>query len=349
MDSEIDISAAATRLNGVANKTPILRSRLLDEMVGAQIYLKAEHLQRTGAFKFRGAFNAVAALNQEVRSKGVVSYSSGNHAQALARAAQIFRIPATIVMPSDAPQSKRKATEAYGAGVVEYDRYTQKRESIAEELRKEHKLTLIPPFDDPYVIAGQSTCGQELIEQTDHLDQVIVAVGGGGLIAGTALAIQQQNPKCQIIGVEPEKGNDVQRSLAAGAIIEIAVPETIADGQQTTSAGVHTFAIIGPAKQEEFSKIDLNKECNKSLYISTPLMFCWGVQKYVDEIVTVTDEQIIEAMVFLFKYQNQVVEPSGASSLAAVLNDKTHSKGKRVGVIISGGNVSPERFSALTT
>ena len=316
MDSEIDISAAATRLNGVANKTPILRSRLLDEMVGAQIYLKAEHLQRTGAFKFRGAFNAVAALNQEVRSKGVVSYSSGNHAQALARAAQIFRIPATIVMPSDAPQSKRKATEAYGAGVVEYDRYTQKRESIAEELRKEHKLTLIPPFDDPYVIAGQSTCGQELIEQTDHLDQVIVAVGGGGLIAGTALAIQQQNPKCQIIGVEPEKGNDVQRSLAAGAIIEIAVPETIADGQQTTSAGVHTFPII---------------------------------QKYVDEIVTVTDEQIIEAMVFLFKYQNQVVEPSGASSLAAVLNDKTHSKGKRVGVIISGGNVSPERFFALTT
>ena len=316
MDSEIDISAAATRLNGVANKTPILRSRLLDEMVGAQIYLKAEHLQRTGAFKFRGAFNAVAALNQEVRSKGVVSYSSGNHAQALARAAQIFRIPATIVMPSDAPQSKRKATEAYGAGVVEYDRYTQKRESIAEELRKEHKLTLIPPFDDPYVIAGQSTCGQELIEQTDHLDQVVVAVGGGGLIAGTALAIQQQNPKCQIIGVEPEKGNDVQRSLAAGAIIEIAVPETIADGQQTTSAGVHTFPII---------------------------------QKYVDEIVTVTDEQIIEAMVFLFKYQNQVVEPSGASSLAAVLNDKTHSKGKRVGVIISGGNVSPERFFALTT
>lgn len=316
MDSEIDISAAATRLNGVANKTPILRSRLLDEMVGAQIYLKAEHLQRTGAFKFRGAFNAVAALNQEVRSKGVVSYSSGNHAQALARAAQIFRIPATIVMPSDAPQSKREATEAYGAGVVEYDRYAQKRESIAEELRKEHKLTLIPPFDDPYVIAGQSTCGQELIEQTDHLDQVIVAVGGGGLIAGTALAIQQQNPKCQIIGVEPEKGNDVQRSLAAGAIIEIAVPETIADGQQTTSAGVHTFPII---------------------------------QKYVDEIVTVTDEQIIEAMVFLFKYQNQVVEPSGASSLAAVLNDKTHSKGKRVGVIISGGNVSPERFFALTT
>lgn len=316
MDSEIDISAAATRLNGVANKTPILRSRLLDEMVGAQIYLKAEHLQRTGAFKFRGAFNAVAALNQEVRSKGVVSYSSGNHAQALARAAQIFRIPATIVMPSDAPQSKRKATEAYGAGVVEYDRYAQKRESIAEELRKEHKLTLIPPFDDPYVIAGQSTCGQELMEQTDHLDQVIVAVGGGGLIAGTALAIQQRNPKCQIIGVEPEKGNDVQRSLAAGAIIEIAVPETIADGQQTTSAGVHTFPII---------------------------------QKYVDEIVTVTDEQIIEAMVFLFKYQNQVVEPSGASSLAAVLNDKTHSKGKRVGVIISGGNISPERFFALTT
>ena len=316
MDSEIDISAAATRLNGVANKTPILRSRLLDEMVGAQIYLKAEHLQRTGAFKFRGAFNAVAALNQEVRSKGVVSYSSGNHAQALARAAQIFRIPATIVMPSDAPQSKRKATEAYGAGVVEYDRYAQNRESIADELRQEHKLTLIPPFDDPYVIAGQSTCGQELIEQTDHLDQVIVAVGGGGRIAGTALAIQQQNPKCQIIGVEPEKGNDVQRSLAAGAIIEIAVPETIADGQQTTSAGVHTFPII---------------------------------QKYVDEIVTVTDEQIIEAMVFLFKYQNQVVEPSGASSLAAVLNDKTHSKGKRVGVIISGGNVSPERFFALTT
>ena len=316
MDSDIDISAAAARLDGIVTRTPVLRSRLLDERIGAQVYLKAEHLQKTGAFKFRGAINAVAALSKEVRNKGVVSYSSGNHAQALARAAQIFKIPATIVMPADAPQPKRDATEKYGAEVIEYDRYRQKREPIANELRTERKLTLIPPFDDPYVIAGQSTCVQELIQQTDYLDQVIVPVGGGGLIAGTALAIRQRNTKCQIIGVEPEKGNDVQRSLAAGSIIEIAVPDTIADGQQTTSAGQHTFPII---------------------------------QQCVDEIVTVTDDQIVEAMVFLFKYQNQVVEPSGASSLAAVLNGKTRSTGKRVGVIISGGNISPERFFELAT
>jgi len=314
VSSDIDLEAASVRLAGVVRRTPVLRSRLLDERVGAEVHLKAEHLQRTGAFKFRGAFNAIAAIPNSVRQQGVISYSSGNHAQAVARAAQLFEIPATIVMPTDAPQSKRDATESYGAEVISYDRYTQNREDIAAEIVQERNLSLVPPFDHPDVIAGQSTCVQELFEESGPLDQLIVSVGGGGLISGSALAAHQQNPNCQIVGVEPELGNDVQLSLKAGRIIKIEVPDTIADGQQTTSPGVHTFAVI---------------------------------QQHVEEIVTVTDSQILDAMDYLFRYQRQIVEPSGASALAALLSGAVKPTGNRIGVILSGGNISPERFIEL--
>jgi len=312
--TEIDLDAATARLAGVARRTPVLRSRLLDEAFGAEIHLKAEHLQHTGAFKFRGAFNAIAALDSNIRARGIITYSSGNHAQAVARAAQIFRVPATVVMPNDAPSSKRQAAESYGATIVTYDRFRERREDIAEAILAEQHFTLIPPFDHPDVIAGQSTCARELFEDSGPLDQLVVSVGGGGLISGSALAAHDANPKCRIVGVEPEAGNDVQLSLQQGRIVEIDVPDTIADGQQTTSPGKHTFAVM---------------------------------QQHVDEIVTVTDDQILDGVDYLFRFQKQVAEPSGACALAAILANKINVAGSRVGVIISGGNISPERFFEL--
>ena len=314
MSSEIDLDAAATRLNGVVKQTPVLRSRLLDERVGAEVHLKAENLQTTGAFKFRGAFNAIAALDADVRERGIISFSSGNHAQAVARAAQIFNVPATIVMPHDAPASKRSATEAYGAEIISYDRYTESREDVAAAIRDERALTLIPPFDHLEVIAGQSTCVQEFFNQSGSMDQLVISVGGGGLISGSALAAHRQNPDCQIVGVEPVAGNDVQLSLQQDQIVHIEVPETIADGQQTTSPGIHTFEIM---------------------------------RRHVARIATVTDTQILEAMDWLFRYQKQVVEPSGACALAALLCGEVEPVGQRVGVILCGGNISLERFTDL--
>ena len=314
MFSEIDLDAAATRLNGVVKHTPVLRSRLLDERVGAEVHLKAENLQTTGAFKFRGAFNAIAALDADVRERGIISFSSGNHAQAVARAAQIFNVPATIVMPHDAPTSKRSATEAYGAEIISYDRYTESREDVAAAIRDERALTLIPPFDHLEVIAGQSTCVQEFFNQSGSMDQLVISVGGGGLISGSALAAHRQNPDCQIVGVEPVAGNDVQLSLQQDQIVHIEVPETIADGQQTTSPGIHTFEIM---------------------------------RRHVARIATVTDTQILEAMDWLFRYQKQVVEPSGACALAALLCGEVQPVGQRVGVILCGGNISLERFTDL--
>ncbi len=314
MASEIDLDAAMTRLNGVVKQTPVLRSRLLDERVGAEVHLKAENLQTTGAFKFRGAFNAIAALDADVRERGIISFSSGNHAQAIARAAQIFNVPATIVMPHDAPTSKRSATEAYGAEIISYDRYTESREDVAAAIRDERALTLIPPFDHLEVIAGQSTCVQEFFNQSGSMDQLIISVGGGGLISGSALAAHRQNPDCQIVGVEPVAGNDVQLSLQQDQIVHIEVPETIADGQQTTSPGIHTFEIM---------------------------------RRHVARIATVTDTQILEAMDWLFRYQKQVVEPSGACALAALLCGEVQPVGQRVGVILCGGNISLERFTDL--
>ena len=314
MSSEIDLDAAATRLNGVVKQTPVLRSRLLDERVGAEVHLKAENLQTTGAFKFRGAFNAIAALDADVRERGIISFSSRNHAQAVARAAQIFNVPATIVMPHDAPTSKRSATEAYGAEIISYDRYTESREDVAAAIRDERALTLIPPFDHLEVIAGQSTCVQEFFNQSGSMDQLVISVGGGGLISGSALAAHRQNPDCQIVGVEPVAGNDVQLSLQQDQIVHIEVPETIADGQQTTSPGIHTFEIM---------------------------------RRHVARIATVTDTQILEAMDWLFRYQKQVVEPSGACALAALLCGEVQPVGQRVGVILCGGNISLERFTDL--
>ena len=314
MSSEIDLDAAMTRLKGVVKQTPVLRSRLLDERVGAEVHLKAENLQTTGAFKFRGAFNAIAALDADVRERGIISYSSGNHAQAVARAAQIFNVPATIVMPHDAPTSKRSATEAYGAEIISYDRYTESREDVAAAIRDERTLTLIPPFDHLEVIAGQSTCVQEFFNQSGSMDQLVISVGGGGLISGSALAAHRQNPDCQIVGVEPVAGNDVQLSLQQDQIVHIEVPETIADGQQTTSPGIHTFEIM---------------------------------RRHVARIATVTDTQILEAMDWLFRYQKQVVEPSGACALAALLCGEVQPVGQRVGVILCGGNISLERFTDL--
>ena len=314
MSSEIDLDAAMTRLNGVVKQTPVLRSRLLDERVGAEVHLKAENLQTTGAFKFRGAFNAIAALDADVRGRGIISFSSGNHAQAVARAAQIFNVPATIVMPHDSPASKRSATEAYGAEIISYDRYTESREDVAAAIRDERALTLIPPFDHLEVIAGQSTCVQEFFNQSGSMDQLVISVGGGGLISGSALAAHRQNPDCQIVGVEPVAGNDVQLSLQQDQIVHIEVPETIADGQQTTSPGIHTFEIM---------------------------------RRHVARIATVTDTQILEAMDWLFRYQKQVVEPSGACALAALLCGEVQPVGQRVGVIICGGNISLERFTDL--
>lgn len=314
MSSEIDLDAAMSRLSGVVKQTPVLRSRLLDDHVGAEVHLKAENLQTTGAFKFRGAFNAIAALNVQVRDRGIVSFSSGNHAQAVARAAQIFGVPATIIMPHDAPVSKRLATEGYGAEIISYDRYAQSREAVAAEVCEERQLTLIPPFDHLDVIAGQSTCVQEFFNQSGAMDQLIISVGGGGLISGSALAAHRRNPNCQVIGIEPEAGNDVQMSLQQGQIVQIEVPDTIADGQQTTSPGIHTFEIM---------------------------------RQHVAQIATVTDHQILDAMDWLFRYQKQVVEPSGACALAALLSGEVQPIGQRVGVILSGGNISPERFIAL--
>jgi threonine dehydratase len=305
-----DVHAAAARMAGVAHRTPLLRSRTLDARVGAPMALKAENLQRTGAFKFRGAYNAVAAL----RPDGVCSVSSGNHAQALALAAREHGARATILMPRDAPASKRAATEGYGAEVVEFDRYTDDRDALAVALAADRGLTLVHPYDDPLVMAGQGTVGLELAGDLDDLDAVIVPVGGGGLIAGVATAVKALAPGARVVGVEPEAGDDVARSLRAGERVSVAVPQTIADGQQVTTPGERPWAVI---------------------------------RALVDEVVTVTDAEIVDAMRLLFERLKVVAEPSGASALAAVLAGRVALRGGSVGVVISGGNVDAARFAAL--
>jgi threonine dehydratase len=305
-----DVHAAAARMAGVAHRTPLLRSRTLDARVGAPMALKAENLQRAGAFKFRGAYNAVAAL----RPDGVCSVSSGNHAQALALAAREHGARATILMPRDAPASKRAATEGYGAEVVEFDRYTDDRDALAVALAADRGLTLVHPYDDPLVMAGQGTVGLELAGDLDDLDAVIVPVGGGGLIAGVATAVKALAPGARVVGVEPEAGDDVARSLRAGERVSVAVPQTIADGQQVTTPGERPWAVI---------------------------------RALVDEVVTVTDAEIVDAMRLLFERLKVVAEPSGASALAAVLAGRVALRGGSVGVVISGGNVDAARFAAL--
>ncbi|MDQ2663666.1 MAG: threo-3-hydroxy-L-aspartate ammonia-lyase [Candidatus Eremiobacteraeota bacterium] len=309
-----DVQAAAERLRGVAHRTPVVTSRTIDERTGAAVFLKAENLQRMGAFKFRGAYNRIVQLDAASRSRGVVAYSSGNHAQGVALAGKILGTRATIVMPKDAPRSKLDATREYGAEIVTYVRSEDDRAAIAREICEERGATLVPPYDDPHVIAGQGTVALELIEDTGPLDVLVVCVGGGGLLAGCCLAAVALNPDIAIYGVEPEAGNDFQQSLEAGRRITIDVPDTIADGMQTLSPGELTFPIV---------------------------------RQYARAIVTVSDAEIRSAMRLAFERLKLVMEPSGAAALAAVLFGKIDVRGKRVGVTISGGNVDSATFSAL--
>jgi threo-3-hydroxy-L-aspartate ammonia-lyase len=310
-----DVRAAAQRLAGVALRTPVLTSRTLDELTGARVFAKAECFQRTGAFKFRGAYNAVASLDPQVRAHGVLAFSSGNHAQAIALAARLHGVPAVIVMPEDAPATKVAATRGYGAELVRYDRYAADREHVGRELAAERGLAIIPPYDHPDVMAGQGTVALELVEQVGTLDVLVVCVGGGGLISGCATAAAARSPGVRVVGVEPAAGDDVRRSLAAGRRVSVPVPRTIADGQQTTSPGELTFQVI---------------------------------QRLVSDVVLVSDAEIVAAMVFAFERMKVVLEPSGASALAALLAGHVPDvAGRRVGVTLSGGNVGADRFAEL--
>lgn len=309
-----DVRAAAARLDGVVRRTPVLTSRLLDERAGARVHLKAECFQRTGSFKFRGATNAIASLDPAQRARGVAAYSSGNHAQAVARAAALQGSRATILMPTDSPPAKLAATRGYGAEVVTYDRYTEDRTALGEALAADRGVALIPPFDHPAVMAGQGTAALELLEDTGPLDVLLVCLGGGGLISGCATAAKGMVPGMAVVGVEPAAGDDVKRSLEAGERVRIPVPQTIADGQQTDSPGALTFPVI---------------------------------QALVDGVLLVTDDEILDAMAFAFDTLKIVLEPSGASALAALLAGHADTTGLRVGITLSGGNVGLPRFLAL--
>ncbi len=307
-----DVAAAAARIEGAAHRTPVMTSRTVDEAFGAQVFFKCENFQRMGAFKFRGAFNALSCFDAEQRKRGVVAFSSGNHAQAIALSARWLGMPATIVMPHDAPVMKVAATRDYGGKVVFYDRYTDDREAIGRRLAEEQGLTLIPPYDHPHVIAGQGTAAMELFDEVGPLDALFVCLGGGGLLSGCALATRELSPKAKLYGVEPEAGNDGQQSFRAGAIVHIDTPVTIADGAQTQHLGELTFAII---------------------------------RRDVDDILTASDAELIEGMRFFASRMKMIVEPTGCLGFAAAR--RMDLKGQRVGVIVSGGNVDLTRFSAL--
>jgi len=309
-----DVQRAVDRLQGVAHRTPVMRSRTADALTGAELFFKCENLQRAGAFKFRGAYNAIAALDTTQRRAGVVSFSSGNHAQAISYAASLLEVKATVLMPSDAPAMKVAATRGYGAEVVLYDRYSEDREAIGRRLSVERGLTLIPPYDHREVIAGQGTAAVELIEETGPLDCVLVCLGGGGLTSGCALAARALSPGCEVWGIEPEAGNDGQRSLQEGRIVHIDVPRTIADGAQTQHLGELTFEII---------------------------------RRDVTGIATVSDEALRDAMRFVAERMKLLIEPTGALAVAAALTAAVPVRGRRVGIVISGGNVDLVRFAAL--
>ena len=309
-----DVRAAAERLSGVAHRTPVLTSHTLDERTGSTAFLKAECLQRGGAFKFRGAYNMISSLAADERESGVVAYSSGNHAQAVSLAARLVGTSATILMPADTPAAKLEATMGYGAEVVTYDRYTEDREALGAALADERGLVLVPPYEHPLVMAGQGTAALELLEDVPDLDVLLVPVGGGGLIAGAATAAKALRPGIKVVGVEPEAGDDTRRSLEAGERVRIPVPRTIADGQQADIPGELTFAVN---------------------------------RQVVDTIVTVSDTEIVDAMAFLFDRMKLVTEPSGASAAAALLAGRAATDGARVGVVISGGNVGAARFAEL--
>ena len=309
-----DIEMAAERLLGVALRTPVLTSRTADARSGAQLFFKCENFQRMGAFKFRGAYNAIARFTDAQRAAGVLTYSSGNHAQAIALSASLVGIKSVIIMPHDAPALKMQATKEYGGEVILYDRNKEDREEIGRRLARERGMTLIPPYDHPDVIAGQGTAAKELIEDAGQLDLLLVCLGGGGLLAGSALAASALSPSCKVIGVEPEAGSDGQQSLRAGGIVHIDVPDTIADGARTTHLGEHNFNVIA---------------------------------RHVDDIVTVSDVQLVEAMKFFAERMKMVVEPTGCLAAAAALNGIVDVRGKRVGIVVSGGNVDLATFARL--
>ena len=309
-----DVTEAAHRLKGMAHRTPVLRSSTMDALLGAELFFKCENLQRMGAFKFRGAFNALVQFSDAQRQRGVLAFSSGNHAQAIALSARLLQMPAVIVMPEDAPAAKIAATRGYGAEVVTYNRFTEDREAISQHLATERGMTLVPPFDHAQVIAGQGTVAKELFDEVPHLDYLFVPLGGGGLLSGCLLAASQLAPQCKVIGVEPEAGNDGQQSLRAGRVMRIATPQTIADGAQSQALGTLTFPIIHAG---------------------------------ASDIVTATDAQLMAAMHFVAERMKIVVEPTGALGLAGARHGGIALRGKRVGVVISGGNVDMARYAQL--
>jgi threonine dehydratase len=309
-----DVLAAAQRLQGHAHRTPVLTSRTVDEEFGAEVFFKCENLQRMGAFKFRGAFNALAQFSPAQRATGVVAFSSGNHAQAIALSARLLGMPATILMPHDAPASKVEATRGYGGTVVSYDRYREDREQIGRALAQQHGLTLVPPYDHADVIAGQGTAARELFEEVGALDAFFVPLGGGGLLSGCALATRALAPDCRLYGVEPEAGNDGQQSFRSGAIVHIDTPRTIADGAQTQHLGELTFPII---------------------------------RRDVSDVLTASDAELVECMRFLAARMKLLVEPTGCLGFAAARRMKAQLRGQRVGILLSGGNVDLARLCSL--
>lgn len=309
-----DVVSAAGQIEGHALRTPVLTSAALDAETGAQFFFKAENLQRIGAFKFRGAFNALTRFSDEQKKRGVIAFSSGNHAQAVALSAKLLGISATILMPEDAPQSKLEATRGYGANVITFNRYKDDRDALTNRLAEEGGLTLIPPYNHPHIIAGQGTATKELIEEVGPLDALFVCIGGGGLIAGSALAAKALSPDCAVYGVEPEAGNDVQQSLRAGKIVRIDTPQTLADGAQTQAPGDLTFAII---------------------------------REKVTDVLAVSDQALVDGMKFFARQMKLVVEPTGCLAFAGARQMADQLRGKRVGVIVSGGNVDLSRYTAL--
>ena len=311
-----DIQAAAARIAGIAHRTPVLTSRTANARTNAQLFFKCENYQRTGAFKFRGACNAIARFTDAQRAAGVLTYSSGNHAQAIALAASLTGIKAAIIMPHDAPALKVAATKGYGAEVIVYDRYTENREEIGRRLAAERGMTLVPPYDHRDVICGQGTAAMELFEETGPLDLLLVCLGGGGLLAGSAISARAMSAQCRVIGVEPAAGDDGRQSLRRGEVVTIGVPDTIADGAMVTHLGAHNFEVI---------------------------------RRDVDDIVTVSDAQLVETMKFFAERMKTVVEPTGCLAAAAALHSALPVAGLRVGILVSGGNVDLARFAALVS
>ncbi len=308
-----DVAAAAKRLDGVAHRTAIVTSRTLDSLVGATVYCKCENFQRAGAFKFRGAYNALSQVDDDSRRRGVLTFSSGNHAQAVALAGQLLGVPATIIMPYDAPVVKLQATRGYGASIITYDRNEESRETLATRIAREQQLPVIPPYDDPHIVAGGGTAALELLRDADPLDYVLVPCGGGGLLSGSALSVRAIAPQCQVIGVEPANADDATRSFRTGVLHKVSNPDTIADGARTPSLGKVTFPLV------------------KSL---------------VHDMVTVSEKQILAATRFLWERMKLVVEPTGSLAVAALLGGAFVAKGARIGVILSGGNTDLELWAA---